>query len=216
MIRYEMPMEVVAGCPVCGPDREATPARERLACSDVKAEGAAASSAELITYDPAWAKLGIIALGLLSALSACDSPKAPKPIECPKDTELFGQAPPYGNRQFCGRTSEFNLEGVQKHGPWRYYWPNGSLQTLGYYKDGLKEGTFRVWIERGQKIEQGKYKNGAKQGVWRGWHRNGKLKNQTQFVDGKIHGFRKLYDQEGKLSAHWEYFDGEIVGRKTD
>ena len=43
MIRYEMPMEVVAGCPVCGPDREATPARERLVCSDVKAEGAAAS-----------------------------------------------------------------------------------------------------------------------------------------------------------------------------
>ncbi len=163
-----------------------------------------------------WAKLGIIALGLLSALSACDSPKTPKPIECPKDTELLGQAPPYGNRQFCGRTSEFNLEGVQKHGPWRYYWPNGSLQTLGYYKDGLKEGTFRVWIERGQKIEQGKYQNGAKQGVWKGWHRNGKLKSQTQFLDGKIHGFRKLYDQEGKLSAHWEYFDGEIVGRKTD
>ena len=60
MIRYEMPMEVVAGCPVCGPDREATPARERLVCSDVKAEGAAASSAdaELVSYDPAWAKLG--------------------------------------------------------------------------------------------------------------------------------------------------------------
>ena len=58
MIRYEMPMEVVAGCPVCSPDREATPARERLVCSDVKAEGAAAASAELVSYDPAWAKLG--------------------------------------------------------------------------------------------------------------------------------------------------------------
>jgi hypothetical protein len=56
MIRYEMPMEVVAGCPMCSPDREATLARNRLLCSSVTAQGAAAGapdgSGELLSYDP--------------------------------------------------------------------------------------------------------------------------------------------------------------------
>ena len=67
MIRFEMPMEVVAGCPMCSPDREATPTRNRLLCSTVVAAvGAAADSSDdggvesaaMLTYDPAWAKLG--------------------------------------------------------------------------------------------------------------------------------------------------------------
>ena len=63
MIRYEMPMEVVAGCPVCAPDREATPMRNRLLCSTVSGAGASPVSATegdaaLLSYDPAWAKLG--------------------------------------------------------------------------------------------------------------------------------------------------------------
>ena len=70
MIRYEMPMEVVAGCPMCSPDRETTPARNRLLCTSVaaaEAEGAAGLTADgdavsadgqLLSYDPAWAKLG--------------------------------------------------------------------------------------------------------------------------------------------------------------
>ena len=158
----------------------------------------------------------IAALGILSSGSACNNPNAPEAIQCPKGTEVFGKAPPYGNREFCGRGAKFDLEGVQKHGAWRYYWPNGNLQTEGYYEDGLKEGTFRVWVEQGQKIEEGKYRQGAKQGVWKGWHRNGKLKSETEFVDGKIHGFRKLYGKDGKLKSQWQYFDGELMGRKTD
>lgn len=58
-------MEVVAGCPVCGPDREATPTRNRLLCSTVAGGGAVAASDvsssegnQLVSYDPAWAKLG--------------------------------------------------------------------------------------------------------------------------------------------------------------
>ena len=67
MIRYEMPMEVVAGCPMCSPDREATPTRNRLLCTSIAAAGAAALTADgnpvaaegqLLSYDPAWAKLG--------------------------------------------------------------------------------------------------------------------------------------------------------------
>ena len=68
MIRYEMPMEVVAGCPVCGPDREATPTRNRLLCSAVTGGAGTVATADvsateterpqLLTYDPAWAKLG--------------------------------------------------------------------------------------------------------------------------------------------------------------
>ncbi len=68
MIRYEMPMEVVAGCPVCGPDREATPTRNRLLCSTVAGHAGTVATSDvsateaeepqLLTYDPAWAKLG--------------------------------------------------------------------------------------------------------------------------------------------------------------
>ena len=158
----------------------------------------------------------LAALAMMSTGSACNNPDPPKAIKCPKGTEIFGKAPPYGNREFCGRGAKFDLEGVQKHGTWRYYWPNGNLQTEGEYRDGLKEGTFRVWVEQGQKIQQGKYKQGAKEGVWTAWHRNGKLKSKTQFMGGKIHGFRKLYDKNGQLKSQWHYVDGELMGRKTD
>eukprot|EP01050_Picozoa_sp_SAG11_P017130 SAG11_NODE_2430_length_3370_cov_4.206053_2_plen_475_part_00 len=66
MIRYEMPLEVVAGACLCSaPDRKATPVARRLLCSVVDGPNAAVTAAEggvaedaLVTYDPAWAKLG--------------------------------------------------------------------------------------------------------------------------------------------------------------
>lgn len=73
MIRYEMPealaRQTMAGCPVCAPTGEVTPVSQRLSCTTVKVSqvGAATSSGtetsqeeakEVITYDPAWAKLG--------------------------------------------------------------------------------------------------------------------------------------------------------------
>jgi hypothetical protein len=81
MIRYEMPEALVrqsvaaaGGCPVCGPTGDVTPVSQRLSCTTVPAiTGASASSSspedeeqdaswrpvqELVTFDPAWAKLG--------------------------------------------------------------------------------------------------------------------------------------------------------------
>jgi antitoxin component YwqK of YwqJK toxin-antitoxin module len=73
------------------------------------------------------------------------------------------------------------------HGLYLTYFPNGTLQDSGYYKNGLKEG---VWVHRTNdgSVLKGAYKTGLRQLEWKEYDSKGKL---TAII---------FYNQKGEAS----------------
>lgn len=70
------------------------------------------------------------------------------------------------------------------HGAYISYRDNGSLQDLGFYKNGLKEG---VWIESESEnsYHTGAYHNGQKTGTWKLFDSNKRLLEMEEYRNGK-------------------------------
>ena len=150
-----------------------------------------------------WVNIGIVAI----MATGCVSKEAN--LKCPDGTTEFGGAPPVGNRKYCGYKNSAVVGGVSKHGPWRFWWPNGQLESDGKYAKNKKHGLFTGWYSNGVKVRQGTYRNNDKVGIWKTWRRDGTLKSKIQYKQGLIHGFRRLYDEEGQMKLELWYRDGK-------
>ena len=92
---------------------------------------------------------------------------------CPPGTSLAGAAPPEGLEQWCeARDTQGRSE---RHGPWRSWYPSGSLRAHGEYARGSPHGatlhldasgrrTRVVYFERGSIVAQDDYLRSI---VWR-------------------------------------------------
>jgi len=136
------------------------------------------------------------------------SASAPSPIQCPPGTVTHGFAPPTGIRQYCTN------DGAVKHGPWRFYFPNGQLQREGYYSNGRKSGRFTSWHTSGVKTSEGIYKKDRKFGIWREWTPAGHLRMETPYVESEIHGYRYFFYSNGNKSAEFYYVRGQLITRE--
>lgn len=68
-------------------------------------------------------------------------------ITCPKGTTLHGETTPDVREAWC----ELRWHGkTVQHGPYRAWWLNGTLGTLGQYVYGKAEGKWRGWYQTGQ------------------------------------------------------------------
>jgi antitoxin component YwqK of YwqJK toxin-antitoxin module len=48
-----------------------------------------------------------------------------------------------------------------KHGSFIFYWPNGRVESMGYYSIGLKDGVWRRFDSSGKEIQVRVYKSKA-------------------------------------------------------
>ena len=153
-----------------------------------------------------------LVLGLVVAGGCTDAEKwpLPPPLECPVGSKIEGSSPPTGNRQFC-----MNAETQLEQGPWRFYFPNGRLQRLGYYHAGRKHGPFKKWNTNGLVTSVSFYDQDQKTGLWREWTKEGKLRSETPYYRNQIHGYRYFFYNNGNKSAEFSYIHGMVVSRKT-
>jgi antitoxin component YwqK of YwqJK toxin-antitoxin module len=60
-------------------------------------------------------------------------------------------------------------------GEWKYYFPDGSLQTSGYYEDDIPTVKW-IWFNlQGKIIEEGNYIGGNREGEWKTYDSIGSL-----------------------------------------
>jgi hypothetical protein len=97
-------------------------------------------------------------------------------ITCPKGTTLHGETTPDVREAWC----ELRWHGkTVQHGPYRAWWLNGTLGTLGQYVYGKAEGK------------------------WRGWYQTGQLQGEEWFSEGnKVKSL--YYDRKGHVVAEPE------------
>ncbi|QQR86285.1 MAG: hypothetical protein IPJ76_17105 [Flavobacteriales bacterium] len=152
-----------------------------------------------------------------------------------------------GRFQFVGFTPDGakRMEGSYldegaKDGPWKWYWPDGTLQEEENMKNGEQDGTQKVYRENGKLLREYRYvpgkqgegtyheywldgspddlgylENGRLNGENRQTHPDGKPYEVEYFADGDREGWQSYYDVDGVLMTEERVHDGvmrEYVG----
>lgn len=80
--------------------------------------------------------------------------------------------------------------------------PNQNLKSLGYLKNGQKQGLWISWYENGERESDIEWDKDQYHGIFRCWFSNGKPKVVGQTQDGEVNGEWKNYYTNGQLNAH--------------
>ena len=123
----------------------------------------------------------------------------------------------------------------KKTGPWRFFFPSGTLATkLQYdadgeetgqhvqyfrngnvqyiegYLDGLKHGAKTTFYEDGSTHIHQEWQRGKMHGISLIYYPNGILKRSASWANGQQHGTALHYDQTGRLTEQSEYINGQV------
>jgi antitoxin component YwqK of YwqJK toxin-antitoxin module len=102
------------------------------------------------------------------------------------------------------------INGV-KEGIWEYYWEEGPLRSKGLYINGEKEGIWETYFGKGDLSSKGGYKNDKKEGYWEYYWDNGGLYKQGTYKDGKKDGIWEEYFKDGEFWYEGEWNNGKYI-----
>ena len=136
--------------------------------------------------------------------------------------EIDSQVPYSGPYEFySGRNGQL-LEsiGSYKEGLkdelWKFYHDNGQLKELGNYKKGNRNGPFEFYHDNGQLDTSGNFKDGIiEDGVWKFYYDNGQLKELGNYKNGNPNGPFEAYYDNGQLLNQGNFKDGKYHGTQT-
>lgn len=120
----------------------------------------------------------------------------------------------------------------QRHGRWRWRWPDGEKRVLGWYKDGVPVKDWEFWRADGRRQARGKYVDGRRSGRWELWDDEGALleeeagvytwaadewpdatrRAQGYLLDGERHGPWTFFWPDGGVRLVKDYVRGEAAG----
>jgi hypothetical protein len=85
---------------------------------------------------------------------------------------------------------------------------NGKLSSLGFYKDGKKDGVHQSWWENGYMLMESTFYSGMKDGSFRTWNENGSILIEANWRRDKEHGPHTVYNMDGTKLLQMHYVDG--------
>ncbi len=100
----------------------------------------------------------------------------------------------------------------KKNGEFVHYYENGTISSVEYWKDNLKNGTWKYYFENAQTWKVENYVNGVEEGNWTEYYINGNIKEQIQFKNEVFDGERKEYYENGILKTYQNWGEGQKNG----
>lgn len=100
----------------------------------------------------------------------------------------------------------------KREGPWKEFWPDGSLKKEGSYANGLKEGRWVFYRRSGEKEQEGVYLNNDVHGTWTWWYADGALHREESYHKGEPEGAFLELDTAGEALVLGQYVAGEREG----
>jgi len=98
---------------------------------------------------------------------------------------------------------------MQKNGEWKSYYPGGTLQSKGEYRNGKRVGPWFFYYKEGTVQQQGNYNDrGNYEGEWKWFYETGALLRVEHFIDGREEGLMQEFDPEGNIVVSGTYSDG--------
>lgn len=93
-------------------------------------------------------------------------------------------------------------------GPWKLFYPDGTLRAEGEYINGLKDGPWTFYFSNGKPEQKGVYKEDLPTAQWRWYYRNGSLHREEYYRKGKEDGHAVEYDSLGTTINEGDYSYG--------
>lgn len=104
-------------------------------------------------------------------------------------------------------------EDGNRHGPWKDYYPDGSLKAEGNYDNGKQTGLWKFYYPGGKIEQTGKYsKSGKLEGTWKWYFDSGQLHREENFRAGLNDGLSTTYDENGDVVEQGDFIEGEEDG----
>ena len=76
---------------------------------------------------------------------------------------------------------EGGMKGDKREGEWKAYFPDGRVQSIGTFVDGLRTGVATVWQENGNLLQEGFYKKGRHCGKWKFYDEQGDIIKEVDY-----------------------------------
>jgi antitoxin component YwqK of YwqJK toxin-antitoxin module len=93
--------------------------------------------------------------------------------------------------------------------------PNGKPYVIMYFKATTQElAKEEVYFPNGSVQWTGTYKNDVENGTWKYYWENGKLKSEQNYINGKEDGISIEYDEKGKKLKETIYSKGKLISEK--
>ena len=96
----------------------------------------------------------------------------------------------------------------KRNGPWKEYWPSGTLRAEGQYVNDAREGRWVFYRESGEKEQQGEYIADAIHGAWTWWYPGGAIHREEAYRRGEPVGTFVEYDTTGAALVSGAYEQG--------
>jgi antitoxin component YwqK of YwqJK toxin-antitoxin module len=100
-------------------------------------------------------------------------------------------------------------EDGNKDGPWKDFYPDGTVKAQGNYDNGKQVGEWKYYHQNGKLEQAGRFnKQGKLDGTWKWYYENGTLAREEAYRNGLKDGLSSEYDETGKLIEEGEYVNG--------
>lgn len=92
-----------------------------------------------------------------------------------------------------------------KNGKYVSWFPNGSIESSGYYEHGRKTGEWSFWYKDGNLEGKGQFKDNRMNGEWNFFYKNGnKMFNSIIFDNGDTKNYVSIIDLNGNESDKYK------------
>jgi hypothetical protein len=86
------------------------------------------------------------------------------------------------------------------------------ILTLLHLTDGLPDGPYRSFYPDGSLREEGQFAKGLRLGKWNSWFPNGNIRSHRVYVNGRLDGLQQVYYSNGQLWLEYGMVRGEYEG----
>ncbi|MCU0428920.1 MAG: toxin-antitoxin system YwqK family antitoxin [Cytophagaceae bacterium] len=108
------------------------------------------------------------------------------------------------------------------HGKCTWYFPNGNIQKVGVFEEGLEVGVHTEYYNTGKFKSKSGFQMGMLHGVYLCYYPNGRIRYSCEFRNGDICSELTHFDEKGNRvptydsedGPHWQSFNTRIVKNK--
>ncbi|MCF8371650.1 MAG: hypothetical protein K9H64_08500 [Bacteroidales bacterium] len=105
-----------------------------------------------------------------------------------------------------------NIKKELGEGPFVWYYEDSVVRSKANYQNGKYDGVFKRWHPNGQLEMVGKYSNGIPDSLWTWWYKDGTLMSKVNYVDGNRDGVWHINHPNGKKAKEVIVKNGEFDG----
>ena len=94
----------------------------------------------------------------------------------------------------------------------KYWYPNGQLEAIRYFKDDLRHGNFEFYFDNGQLKQKSRFVNDMRQDTVIDWYENGQLRFIRQYENDKRTGAITAWFENGNIKATGAFLNDQKHG----